>query len=236
MDALIDREIEKFFAAGGVGLKSTSAYFRDLNFDLNPDRAAAAAAFDKVRGDDPISLAEQRVLEDYLMIRVLNVVARLKRPMQFHTGNQQKGSLVADSNPLGLNPLLYSGKWYDAKFVVLHGGYPYVEEAITLTRYYGNAYLDLAWMPLFSPAAAKRAAADALDMLDGKQLMIGSDAANLEELYGTVKITRRILAEVMAEKIQSGYWTEEVALEAARRVLYQNAVDLYGLEKPKGLP
>jgi hypothetical protein len=41
-----------------------------------------------------------------------------------------------------------------------------------------------------------------------------------------VKILRRSLAEVLAEKIERGLWTEEVALNAARRILNQNAVDL----------
>ncbi len=103
-----------------------------------------------------------------------------------------------------------------------------------LARYYGNTYLDLAWMALFSPAAAKRALAEALDMLDGRALMFGSDAANLEELYGVVKFTRRILAEVLAEKIDSGYLTMPVALQVARRVLHDNAVELYGLGRGEG--
>jgi len=41
-----------------------------------------------------------------------------------------------------------------------------------------------------------------------------------------VKFLRRILGEVPAEKIKRGLWTEEVALNAARRILNQNAVDL----------
>jgi len=229
MEKLIDDQIEHFFAKGGIGLKSTSAYFRPLDFDTEVDRDEAAEVYDKIRGNRPIDMREQKLLEDYLMIRVLDVVARLKRPIQFHTGNQQSWNLVANSSPLGLNTLLQTGRWADAKFSILHGGYPFVEEAITMTRYYDNAYLDLAWMPLFSPSATKRALADALDMLPGNQLMIGSDAANLEELYGTAKITRRIIAEVLAEKIESGFWTEKIALQAARRVMYQNAADLYGL-------
>jgi predicted TIM-barrel fold metal-dependent hydrolase len=84
-------------------------------------------------------------------------------------------------------------------------------------------------MTLFSPAAAKRTLADAIDMLDGRQLMFGTDSANLEEMYGTVKFTRRVLTEVLAEKIEGGFFTEKVALQIARRILYANAMELYNL-------
>ncbi len=133
---------------------------------------------------------------------------------------------------MGLNSLFESGRFSNARIVVLHGGYPFTGEAITMVRYFKpTAYLDLAWMALFSPAAAKRSLSEAIDMLDGTQLMFGTDAANLEEMYGTVKITRRIMAEVLAEKIESGFLTEGPALRIARRILYTNAVELYGLEK-----
>jgi predicted TIM-barrel fold metal-dependent hydrolase len=194
------------------------------------DRDAAKTVFEKVRGEQSIGLDEQQLLEDYLMGRVLTAAARNKRAMQIHTGHQQEWNLVANSDPLLLNPLLYSGRYKDARIVLLHGGYPYTGQSILLAKYFPTTVsLDLAWMPLFSPAAARRTLSEALDILDGSQLMIGTDAANLEETYGVAKYTRRVLAEVLAEKIESGFWTEEVALQAARRILYQNAAELYGL-------
>jgi predicted TIM-barrel fold metal-dependent hydrolase len=231
MEALIDREIAEFFQRGGVGLKSTSAYFRPLNFDTKVPRKDAESIFKEVIARKTPSEDRRRRLEDYLMTKVLQKLNQMKKPIQFHTGNQQNWNLVANSSPLELNKLLYDGQFSDVKFVILHGGYPYSEEAITMVRYFPNAYLDLSWMALFSPAAAKRALADAIDMLDGRHLMFGTDSANLEEMYGTVKFTRRLLTETLAEKVESGFLTEEVALRIARRILYTNAMDLYDLEK-----
>ena len=232
METLIDREITSFFQHGGVGLKSTSAYFRPLNFDTKVPRQIAEVTFAEVVARKVPLEDERRHLEDYLMTRVLQKLNQLKKPIQFHTGNQQNWNLVANSNPLQLNKLLYDGQFSDVKFVIMHGGYPYTQEAITMVRYFPNAYLDLAWMALFSPAAAKHALADAIDMLDGRQLMFGTDSANLEEMYGTAKFTRRILAEVLAEKVESGFLTEKVAVQIARRILYTNAMELYNLEEP----
>jgi len=231
LDKLIRGRIEDYFKRGGVGLKSTSAYFRKLDFAMDVPESEAAAAFSKVLAHKELSRKEAKALQDHNMMTVLDTVARLKKPIQFHTGNQQNWNIVENCNPLEMNPLFYSGRFADARFVLLHGGYPYTQESITLARYYHpTVSLDLAWMALFSPAAAKETLSQALDMLDGRQLMFGTDTANLEEMYGTVKFTRRIMAEVLAEKIQSGYWTEEVALQIAKRVFYTNAVDLYGLK------
>jgi predicted TIM-barrel fold metal-dependent hydrolase len=229
LEKLIADEVDAFFAGGGVALKSTAAYYRTLDFDDTVPRERADRAFAKVVRHEAPAPAEQKALEDWLMTRVLTSLAKLKKPIQFHTGNQQNWNTVSNSNPLGLNRLLVTGKWWDVKFVVLHGGYPYTREAITMTRYFGNCYLDLAWMVLFSPAAATSALAEAIDLLPGNQLTIGTDTANLEEMYGTVKFTRRVLAGVLAEKVAGGYLTEEVALAVARRVLHDNAMALYGL-------
>lgn len=230
MESLIDHEIDSFFARGGVSLKSTSAYFRSLDFNDEVSRTTAEPLFNKVRKEQSLSKTQRKDLEDYLMTRVLTACARGNKPFQFHTGNQQNWNVVANSNPLGLNNLLYSGRWWNVKFVILHGGYPFTKEAITLTREFNNCYLDLAWMALFSPAAARQTLSEAIDLLAGNQLMFGTDCANLEETYGTVKFTRKILAEVLAEKIESGFLTEAPALAIARRILNTNAMELYGLK------
>ena len=230
MEKYMDAEIDSFFARGGATLKSTSAYFRSLDFDDTVSRSKAEGVFRKVAAHKKVSAAESRLLEDYLMTRVLTALARNKKPIQFHTGNQQNWNTVANSNPLGLNRLLVTGKWWDVKFVILHGGYPYSREAITMVRYFPNCYLDLAWMVLFSPSAAENVLGEAMDLVPADRLMMGSDTANLEEMYGTIKWTRKILASVLAKKVAGGYISEEVALNLGRRVLSTNAMELYGLK------
>ncbi|HEY3236682.1 MAG TPA: amidohydrolase family protein [Polyangiaceae bacterium] len=229
-EELMFQEIKKFFSGGGVGLKSTAAYFRSLDFQDDVPAQKAGQLFTRVLDHQELKPPDRKALEDYLMTRLLSMVAELQRPIQFHTGNQQNWNVVGNSNPLGLNNLLFSGRYYGAKFVFLHGGYPYTQESIMLVRYYGNAYLDLAWMALFSPAAAKRSLHDAIDMIDGRRITFGTDCANLEEQYGTAKYTRRILAEVLAEKISSRYLTKPVALAIGERILSTNAMELYELK------
>jgi hypothetical protein len=230
LETLIDAQVDSFFKRGGVGLKSTTAYYRTLEFATDPSKKRAAASFEKVRRRKDLKPGDQKNLEDYLMLHLLEQTNRLRRPIQYHTGNQQNWNVVANSNPLGLNPLLFGGRFFNTRFVLLHGGYPYLEESVTLARYFPNVVLDLAWMALYSPSAAKREVGDALDMLDGSHVTFGTDCANLEEEYGTIVFTRRILAEVLADKIESGFLTEAAALQWARRILYTNALEIYGLK------
>ncbi len=227
--AYLDASIRGFKERGGVCLKTTSAYFRALDFEPQVDQAAAERAFAKVLAGRDLAAAEEKLLQDYLMLAAFKAARDLKMPFQVHTGNQQQWGMLQNANPLGLNKLLYSGAFYDVPFVLLHGGYPFVSESVMLARSFPHLTLDLCWMSLYSPAAAKRALAEALDIMDGRHIVFGTDSANLEELYAASQITRRILAEHMAEQVERGTWSEEVALQAARRVLYLNATELYKL-------
>lgn len=141
MEGFIDRAITEFFRRGGVGLKSTAAYFRPLNFDIKVPREEAETLFTQVVARKVLPQDKRTRLEDYLMTKVLQKLNQLKKPIQFHTGNQQSWNLVANSNPLGLNRLLYDGDFSNVKFVILHGGYPFTQEAITMVRYYTQCLL-----------------------------------------------------------------------------------------------
>jgi hypothetical protein len=46
-------------------------------------------------------------------------------------------------------------------------------------------------------------------------------------------MAREGVAAVLSEKVREGYFTEEQALEMGRRILRENAWDLFGLERRK---
>jgi hypothetical protein len=48
---------------------------------------------------------------------------------------------------------------------------------------------------------------------------------------GQVNYFKRILSDVLTEKIVQGYFDQEFALEFARNILYKNALHLFGLEE-----
>ena len=48
-----------------------------------------------------------------------------------------------------------------------------------------------------------------------------SDGWCVEYVYGRLQVVRRVLANVLAERIERGFWTREEALASAREILFE---------------
>ena len=102
--------------------------------------------------------------------------------------------------------------------------YPFVREAGWLAHVYGNVHFDLSLtIPHVSrPAEALR---EALELAPVSKLLYASDAARTPELYYlAAKWWREALAEVLPAELEPAE-----AEEAARLILRENAIGLYGL-------
>lgn len=61
--------------------------------------------------------------------------------------------------------------------------------------------------------------------------LFGGDSMFLEGSYGHAVMARRIAAQVLTEKVEEGYLSTDEAVEIARRILRENAIELYGLRR-----
>ena len=114
------------------------------------------------------------------------------------------------------------------KFILFHGGFPWVgETGIILMRHSSHVWLDSVWMPTLSYATSKRAFHEWLDVMPSSRIMWGADANHAEGIYGATEMTRRCLAEVLAERVDRGDLREEHALRIGRQVLRDNALSLF---------
>ena len=59
--------------------------------------------------------------------------------------------------------------------------------------------------------------------------MLGGDNWHIEETYGALGAARRLIAEVLDEKIACGYCGRSAAQRLARRILHDNARDFFHL-------
>ena len=108
-------------------------------------------------------------------------------------------------------------------------------------RHGSHVWLDSVWLPTLSYATAKRAFHEWLDVMPSDRIMWGADANHAEGIYGATEMTRRCLAEVLAEKVDRGDLREEHALRIGRQILRDNALALFPqlkdrLWKHKGKP
>jgi uncharacterized protein len=216
---VLDRLFQTAKRAGAVCLKSTLAYERTLRFENVPkDRAARVFGHPRAQ----LSAAEIKEFEDFIMWRLVESSARYELPFQIHTGHGR----IQGSNPMNLVDLIEANP--RTKFILFHGGFPWVgETGIILMRHSSHVWLDSVWMPTLSYATSKRAFHEWLDVMPSSRIMWGGDANHAEGIYGATEMTRRCLAEVLAERVDRGDLREEHALAIGRQILRDNALALF---------
>jgi predicted TIM-barrel fold metal-dependent hydrolase len=217
--AVLHRLVQEAQSKGAVCLKSTKAYQRTLRFE-NVPRERAAAIFGRPRSE--LSPADVQAFQDFIMWRLVELSAQYDLPFQIHTGHGK----LQGSNPLLLVDLIEANP--KTKFILFHGGYPWVGEtgAIVL-RHGAHVWVDSVWLPTISPTMARRAFHEWLEVMPSDHLLWGADCNHAEGIYGATAVMRRVLAEVLADKVERGELLEEHALRIGRQVLRENALALF---------
>jgi predicted TIM-barrel fold metal-dependent hydrolase len=108
-----------------------------------------------------------------------------------------------DARPLRLWNLPNRHRTTD--FIILHGGFPWMDDAGMLAKHYSNVYLDMAWAHLMSPAISSRALQDWIDLVPmNKVLGFGGDYGVVEKVYGHQTLARQAIARALAAKMEEG--------------------------------
>ncbi|MEM2154825.1 MAG: amidohydrolase family protein [Nitrososphaeria archaeon] len=229
-----------------VGFKIALAYRRDVHFEKTTFNEAEKV-FNKIMGSertfirytspdgirltmsDEISVEEARPLQNYMVHRILETASRYRLPVQVHTGLQEGNlNLVSNSNPLYLANLFI--EYYNVKFDVFHGAYPYVRELAVLAKNFPNVYVDLCWLHAVSSYSAKYALNELLDMVPANKIIgFGGDYKHVEGVYGHSRLARRNVAEVLQDKVDRGRYSLEEAKNIAKMLLYDNLLEVFKL-------
>jgi len=227
--------VERARAGGYVGLKSIIAYRTGLVVQPTP-RGDAAAAFGPVkevaRRDGRVRLAA-KPLNDYLLLRALEIAERQAMPVQIHTGFGDSDLDLREANPLHLRPLLESGRYANVPFVLLHASYPYVRELGYLASIYPNVWADVGLAIPHLAAEIPAMLRQLLGLAPATKVVYSSDASQIPELFWlAARWGRRGLGTLLDELIALGALDGSEALAMARRVLGGNAAGIYGLPWP----
>ncbi|HSK69803.1 MAG TPA: amidohydrolase family protein [Candidatus Limnocylindria bacterium] len=213
--ALVMRKKEQ----GCVALKCALAYDRGLGFRSVPKDKAARA----LRAGTASAAEEIADFQDYLFHHVCALAAEFSLPLQCHTGLGQ----LTDTRAIHLKDAIQ--RHPKTAFVLFHCGYPWTDDVLALLHNYPNVYPDLCWLPLLSPSAAQRTLHGLIEVGTADKVCWGCDTWTSEESFGALLAFRHVLANVLADKVDAGYFSLPDALEVAGNIMANNAAALYRL-------
>jgi predicted TIM-barrel fold metal-dependent hydrolase len=167
---------------------------------------------------------ERKAFGDFIVDYLCRLAGARGVPVQMHLGS----GIIRGSHPLGVAALIE--RHPRTRFLLMHLAYPWSRDLLGMAFVYRNIWLDLTWSFLLSPSHFKLALHEAIEVLpDESRLMLGGDNWHVEETYGALQTARRLIADVLDEKLREGYFSRATAERLARRIFHENARDFFRL-------
>jgi uncharacterized protein len=232
---MVDGIFEDSKKAGYKVLKIVIAYFRALNFEevtfAEADKVFSRLFMLKDYGFlervDFLSKDELKPLQDYLIHYIIQKAIKYSWPVQIHSGllNGNRNN-VANANPCFLINLFL--KYRNCSFDIFHAGFPFTEELIAITKQFSNVYFDLCWIQQVSFKLYKEVLSLALETIPSNKIFaFGGDNFIPECTYGSQKIARKLISEIMFEKVRDRYFSFDEAIKVSEKILYSNPKSVY---------
>lgn len=226
--------LERHKKGGAIAEKFEMAYLRTLAVG-NPSPAEAERAW-KSAASNP---SDYRILQDYLFRYLAAECGRLGMAVHIHTGMGGGGYFdAAGSNPANLEPLLNDPSLRKTNFVMLHGGWPYSQQAAPLLTK-PNAYIDVSVQGLLLPPSNVARTLRAWLEIAPEKVLFGTDAYPMapaaglgweEAAWVSTEAVRQALGLALTAMVNDGTVSRDHAVEIARLVMRENALKLYGLK------
>ncbi|MCO5066697.1 MAG: amidohydrolase [Rhizobiaceae bacterium] len=165
--------LARYAEQGAVGIKFHGPYNRPLNFDF-VGAAHADALYARGLASGSLSAIDHKALQDFLFERLVILAGEQQLVVQMHTGyGVRPDFVIAGSNPLLMERIVHLA--HRTKFVLLHGGWPFVRETVTMLAN-ENVFTDFSCACLFHyPRALSHQIRAALEWYPEK-LLYGTDA------------------------------------------------------------
>jgi hypothetical protein len=224
---VFDQVFYRCIKAGAAGFKSGLAYNRRIEYSA-PSKDEVAAIFrNGLLGASP---ADKTLYQDFMMNRLCELCTQAGVPLQIHTGAQAGiGHVLEDTRPTLLTSMFR--RHGDLKVDLFHGGYPWTIQAGLMAKYFPNVYVNGCWLNEISPSAFRGALLSWIETVPMNKIFAwGGDHFVLENSYASLLLTKDLITDVLADLVDRDYFDVDLALEIAKRILWQNGVDFWGIE------
>jgi predicted TIM-barrel fold metal-dependent hydrolase len=222
---------------GHVGFKS---YIASTGLDVRPwPREEVEKAWTELKGTPAarrqgFPYMPAKIVREHMLWQALDLAYERDVPVGIHCGNGEgPGVYLSHQYPYNLEnvarfPVTVPQK--PVKIVMVHGGYPHVDEAAYMSHIFTNVYYDIS---LMSPLVGRGLHDRFLNIFESvpmTKILHGSDAYNLPEFYfASAKWTKRYLASALAVLVDDGIYTTNEAIPIAKAILYDNTMKAYNL-------
>jgi hypothetical protein len=240
LQRVVTSTLERQKNGGAVAEKFELAYLRSFAFS-DPPRAEAETIYSRWAGHSNPDAQEYERLQSFLFRYVAMECGRLGMPVQLHAmGGLGRYFSIAGVNPLLLEPLLNDSRLNNTKFVLLHGGWPYVREVAALLQK-PNVFVDLSQQSLtMTPHTQSQWLREWLEW-EPEKVLFGTDAYPFSDELGwpesewiASRNEREALGMALTGMLHDGEINRRRASELIRLVLHGNAEALYKLRGTQG--
>ncbi len=167
-------------------------------------------------------------MRDALLRRTLEVAKRDDRPVHVHCGGGDPDVVLAHARPRDLFPLL--AEHSDQPVVLIHTGWPWVEEGAYVASVLPHVYLDVSVMVPWASLAIDQKLEVLLGAAPPAKVLYGSDEASEPEvIWLSAQMAREALGRVLGRAVERRWLDEREALAIGEGVLGQNARRLHGI-------
>lgn len=226
--------LERWKSQNAVAVKLEMAYLR--SFDVgNPARTDVERTFQQyAKGGEPGD-ADYKTVQDFLFRHIARECGRLGLPIHLHScAGAGRYYDIPGANPTLLAPVIEDMAMKNTRFVLVHGGWPYVRETTAMLMI-PNVYADFSAQDLFLyPRALSDVIRGWLEFVPEKVLYATDaspwdDRINWEESGWLADRTARdAVGLALTGMLRDREISRERASELARMVMRDNARRLYG--------
>ena len=208
---------------GVKAFKNTEMYFRRLDYRVRSlEEAAPCYKPDRTPEED-------RILSDYIACTVFRMAGQLGVPVQLHTGSIWGGFNMTNISPEHLAEVICA--FPDTKFDLLHCGDPFFGVTALMGSNFPNVYVNMSAMPKNSLCNFRHWLDVYLDRVPSRKITLGWDEFTPEMVLADAAHTRDVVAQVLADKVTSGLYSYDLALEIAHDIMHRTAESLYKIKE-----